>query len=156
MPKQAVVQGVYSDLKTIKSRSVVQVVVEVPIERGQEIVEAFGFPQPAQEVHVVIARMANGHQEREEPEGVDGASTGRRRFEELPAPQQAALACKEKAFQRFLHEEYSALEVSEEEAAREVREICNVASRADLKHPGPAASWRGLYDRYQVWLRVPA
>ena len=49
--------GSYADLKIIKTRSVVQIVVEVPLERGKEVTDLFGLPQPNAEVHVVVARM---------------------------------------------------------------------------------------------------
>lgn len=50
-------QGTYSDLKIIKSRKVVQVIVELPIEQANAFVEMFGMPNPAEEVWVAIAEL---------------------------------------------------------------------------------------------------
>ena len=55
---KAAIQGNYSDLKTVKTRSVAQMIIEVPIEQGEEIVRIFGFPRPGQEIPVAIARLA--------------------------------------------------------------------------------------------------
>lgn len=149
--KPAAIQGVYADLKTIKSRSTVQIIIECPIERGAEIVEAFGFPQPAGEVHVVVARLAlEREQETPHPE------RGKREFASLPAPQQAALACKSEAFQRFLHEEYGGPDISEETAAKAVRRLCGVDSRAQLTRPQAEQKWTELHAQFRGWLQVPA
>lgn len=153
MTKPAVISGTYADLKTIRSRSTVQIVVEVPIERGAEIVEAFGFPQPGSEVHVVVARLANGHAEPAEVPAQE-----RRQFVTLPRPQQAALVCQREAFQRFMHEEYQARAVSEADAANEVRIVCGISSRADLIQDGSEAAkaWDELYSTFQTWMQVAA
>jgi hypothetical protein len=54
---KAAFQGSYADLKFIKSRSVAQVVVELPIEEAAAFVAAFGAPVPGSECPVALARI---------------------------------------------------------------------------------------------------
>lgn len=50
------IAGTFSDIKTIKSRSVVQLCIEVPIERADEALSILGgVPQPGRERWVGIA-----------------------------------------------------------------------------------------------------
>ncbi len=51
----AAFQGSYCDMKFIKSRSVAQVVIEIPIEQAAAFVAAFGAPDPAKECPVAGA-----------------------------------------------------------------------------------------------------
>ncbi len=53
----AVIQGTFADMKTVKTRKTLQIVLEVPIEMGEQVVRAFGFPDPSKEVNVAIARL---------------------------------------------------------------------------------------------------
>jgi len=146
MTERAVIRGNYADLKFIKTRSVCQIIIEVPIEQGAEIVGAFGAPLPGAEVPVAIARI--DPEAKREPE--------RRPFNTLPYPQQAALACQSEPFWTFLRETRLTNVQSETDAATAVRNICNVNSRADLK-PNNAAGgmWKSLYREYQAWLDGP-
>lgn len=57
MTANAIMHASYSDLKLIKSRSVCQIVLEIPIERAAAAVEMFGVPIPGQEIAVAVARL---------------------------------------------------------------------------------------------------
>jgi len=154
MPAPAAISGTFSDLKTVKSRSVVQLVIEVPIEQGAAVIEAFGFPQPGAEIHVAVARLvaAPAVVEREPP-----TEKPRRKFDELPQSQQAGIRCSEGVFWRFLAEIYGLKADSPETAAAAVRKICGVESRADLDRvrPGESSTWERLNARFVVWLHHP-
>lgn len=72
-------------------------------------------------------------------------SKERRRFSDLPLPQQVALRCNDPNFQRFAWKaagEWGAL-FTEKDTAEWVREACDVRSRADIK-PGTTAGKRWL------------
>ena len=91
------IAGTYSDLKFIKSRSVAQVVVEVPIERAADVVALFGTPQPGGEVWVGMARLKDNPNAAGEPDGKasgfgpeDGGSTPPR----LPRPARRGHRCR--------------------------------------------------------------
>ena len=61
MDDKAVITGTYSDLKIIKTRKVVQVIIECPIEQFEHIVKVVGGPRSDQEIPVCIARMDYGN-----------------------------------------------------------------------------------------------
>lgn len=154
MPAPAAISGTFSDLKTVKSRSVVQLVIEVPIEQGAAVIEAFGFPQPGAEVHVAVARLVAApatieHQPKEEKP--------RRKFDTMPRSQQAGIRCSEMAFWRFLNENYGQEVNSAESAAALVRQICHVASRAELDRGliGESTAWDHLEARFVIWMHHP-
>lgn len=54
---EAVIQGTFADMKTVKTRKTLQIIIECPIELGEQVVKAFGFPDPSKEVNVAIARL---------------------------------------------------------------------------------------------------
>lgn len=57
MTDKAVIQGSYADLKFLKTRSICQLIIELPIEKAQEAIDAFGVPNYGEEVPVAIARL---------------------------------------------------------------------------------------------------
>ena len=169
MAKRAAISGVYSDLKTVKTRSVCQIVVEIPIERGKEIVDAFGFPQPGSEIHVAIARLngeaGSNNISAKAPSTEAPVSPTKRSFDELPYSQQAALKCQDAAFQKFIAERDPAFNVASvdiftndpEERAKQitakiVRRYCNVESRSEILPDTDAGErWNSLMDEYHLW-----
>lgn len=151
MPAPAAISGTFSDLKTVKSRSVVQLVIEVPIEQGAAVIEAFGFPQPGAEIHVAVARLVAAPQTIEhEPQ----ADKPRRKFNSLPRSQQAGMRCNEPAFWRFMNERLGQDIKGPDSAAFAVRHLCGVESRAALDGPGRDA-WDDLNARFDVWMNHP-
>ena len=111
MSALAVIQGSYADLKIVRTRQAVQIIVECPLERLPEIVAAFGAPNPAAEIPVAVARLnetasdeapsREGHMRpvssMEEPGAQgEGASLsvreGNRPVVSSPAPRQRTLA----------------------------------------------------------------
>jgi hypothetical protein len=66
-----------------------------------------------------------------------------RRFDDMPKSQQSALLCNDKEFQEFMFSDNA------EQAARRVREYCDVESRAELDiKAGPAAEWDKLRAQF--------
>lgn len=135
---KAVITGCYADLKLIKTRSVAQVVIEVPIEQAQKAIDTLGLPLPGQEIHVAIARLNTA----EAPPKKSNHKLS----------QQAALRCDEPAFEKFLQEEYGNTDAS---PADMVRAICEIDSRSELDRNEQAAMiWRNIEREYQAWLRM--
>jgi hypothetical protein len=129
MTNLAAIQGTFADFKTVKSRSVVQIVIEIPIEAGKHAIDVLGFPQPGAEIPVALARLdpehvsaaassvtadpagANGVKSAsprgDVPEGDEGKPGHQpepvsRSWSELPYPQRAGIRCGEPAYQEFL------------------------------------------------------
>src|SRR5579859_2923411 len=57
MSSNAVIDGCFADFRLVKTRSICQLVIEIPIERAEEAVQKFGLPLPGQEIHVAVARL---------------------------------------------------------------------------------------------------
>ena len=102
MTDPAAIDGSYADFKLVKTRSVCQLVVEIPIERAEEAIRKFGIPQPGQEIPVALARLqtppkAAANAERSEK--------GKERYRESDKMQQAAtravMLCEDRKFQMW-------------------------------------------------------
>ncbi len=153
MTEPAAIAGTFADLKTVKTRSVVQMIIEVPIEHGEQIIAAFGFPRPGDEVPVAVARL--------DPEKANTSPAApkrpRRPFHDLSLSQQAALRCQDERFREFLIEEYDAQwmimikdKSFNEMPAAMVRDLCCVKSRAEFDtNPAAAKEWRDLNAEYE-------
>ena len=141
---QAVIQGDYVDLRFVKSRKVCQIVIECPIELGQQIVRAFGTPLPDTTIPVALARLNEAAQPKE-PE--------RRSFNQLKPSQQAGILCGQGDFRTFVLERGAHFEPQSPEDA--VRCLCEVTSRAELDTNSMAATlWQSLRSEFEVWKRV--
>jgi hypothetical protein len=149
MSEKAAIMASYADFKIIKTRQVCQMILEVPLERAESVVAAFGLPQPAKETYVAVARLQTPAKEETPPTALPVAH---RPFPDLPYPQQAALRCQDMSFRDWLREFYEPGIRSADDAAKFVREHCGVTSRADIR-PGTNAadSWERLNTRYTLW-----
>ena len=160
MTPPAAISGNFADIKLVKTRSVVQMVIEIPIERAKEVTDAFGWPQPGSEIHVAVARLRVGQQE-EKP---------KRSWKQMTRAEQAGVLCNDPAFQNWIawHEVYGGLlesdsdsrwvtrSVTAEGAARYVRRACGVKSRSELDPPdgnatgyAPAEAWDRLVSEFR-------
>lgn len=154
MVEPAAIAGTFSDLKTVKTRSVVQMIIEVPIERGAEIIAAFGFPRPGDEVPVAVARL--------DPEKVKHApeppEKPRKPFEDYTLAQQAGMRCGDEKFWEFLLQRYNFAHMNKNAAANFVRDTCcNGQSRTFLSNvPEFAEKWRAINDEFMQWAGLAA
>ena len=151
--------GTYADLKIIKTRSVVQIVVEVPLERGKEVTDLFGLPQPNAEVPVVVARMdpeqlapSNVVQiEDHRPDDDDPQKPPR------PLSQIAAILCNNAVFQKFIEEQSDGWDhrPTSDEAAEWLRANCGIKSRVELNANEVAAQrFKKIRGQYDAWTKL--
>ena len=157
-------KAVYADWKLIKTRSVVQVVFELPVEQADQAYEVLGgMPVAAKERWFGVAAIRN-------PEASPGASVSqpdpveqprpdraKKDWRDLPPSQQAALRCNDPKFRAFMTEKHGLVSVSSDGAASAVRLICSVKSRSELdtEHRSRVI-WKQLDDQFQAWERVGA
>jgi hypothetical protein len=145
-----VLKATYSDLKTVKTRSVCQLILELPIEALTDVVSLLGAPVPGNEVWVAVARLRQGGAE-PGPAPVEAAS------EPEPPPrkakslaQTAGILCATGSFQKFVGAK------SETEAADYIRGHCNVRSRADIDGNEEAERiFRDIKGEYDMWMAHP-
>ena len=153
MSEAAVFKGTFSDFRIVKGRKVVQIMVEVPSEQANAALAALGgLPDPANPAWVAVARL--DAKQAEQPRQI--AAPDRKRWEDMPPAQQAAIRCGEAKFWEFL-EDYSNLSWSianADGAASVVRELCGIQSRRELNDaPAAAEAWRKLDSQYWLWKR---
>lgn len=144
------IYGTFADLKSVKTRSVVQMVIEIPIEQAERVVSAFGFPQPGAEIAVAVARL--------DPEKAKAAPTPpekpKERFADKRLSVQAGIRCSDERFQRFISSQYEQWLRDSEDSADFVRRHCTVDSRKDLDDKRLTSSrerWTALNAEYEKW-----
>lgn len=166
----AAFSATYSDWKVIKGRKVVQIVFELPLEKSDEAYQVLGgMPIAATEKWCAIARL-NPNKEVMPPESqhdqppetqprpvtdrqASPAGADKRKFEDMPAPQQAGMLSQDRAFRFFLAEKFEMPIPDPDEAASIIRHHCKVKSRAHLTPDN--AEWSSLVLAYRLWQRHP-
>ncbi len=140
MTGPAIILGTFADLKTVKTRSVVQVVVEVPIEQGKQVVEAFGFPQPGAEIPVAVTRV--------EPVAVtEKSKRPGRPFADMPPSQQAGMLCTDSSFMRWANPD----KPTHEGTRMAILNWCGISSRRQLNSEAPACRlWDAMLARFHA------
>lgn len=155
MSAPAAIKATFSDFKLVRGRKVAQLVLEVPLEAADQALSALGgLPNPASETWVALARLdPNAKPDAQPP----AAPKERRRFNAMLPAQQAALRCKDEAFQRFMHEEGHSPSMAEDDVTAAVRNYCGVISRSELAtQPTAQARWSDLRDMFEAWMQVAA
>lgn len=171
MEQAAAFRASYADWKLIKTRSVIQIVLEVPIEQADRAYQVLGgMPAPGAEQWCAVARLNEGVKVAPElpveAAGSCGETPDRPHFPRMPVSanrrlaQQAGMLCADPVFRAFLNEEGPigiGPITDEESAALAVRELCGVKSRAELTPGSDAARrWSDLHGRFLAWKMVPA
>lgn len=149
MSTAAAFRATYADWKLIKTRSVVQIVFEVPLEAADHAYRVVGgMPNPASETWFGIAKL-KPEEETERPRSSDTIPSPQASGAKPPG-QVAGYLCTLPAFWKFINEEYQHVRAdSADSAAQAIRIICSVKSRADLTNDNYA--WRDLRERFRIW-----
>jgi hypothetical protein len=165
--------GTFSDIRSVKTRSLCQIIIEVPIEQAASIIAMFGYPTPGEEIHVAVARLKGGDANTNRPDTTmadngsdkspppsDAASGGgeSRKWDDLPYSQQAGIRCAETHFQNFINERFYRGEsaLTPTGVVNVVRRQCGVASRSQLIRGTPAGDrWHYLDTEFLNWKHAP-
>lgn len=136
-----IIQGTYSDFKMIKTRSVCQVIIELPLEQAESFISMFGIPQPSQEKWVALAML----NERNIQKNSDVSF----------AIQKCGILCKEKIFGVFLKESKKLSEINTndpESITQGLKSILGVKSRTEFHKEENLIAWNRLYSEYEMWV----
>ena len=141
MTDRAIFQGTVREIKQIVTRSVLQIVIEVPIENGRLVYAALGgWPVAGSEPWVAVARL--------DPKAAPAAPSEPEK-PKFSLTRQAGIACDDPRFRQWLIEVKGMPESGKTSAT--VRWICGVGSRADFdKDPAAGERWRALWAEYQM------
>lgn len=142
MTDHKVIRGTYADFKIIKTRSVAQFIVEMPIEHAESAIRTFGIPNGQDEQWVAVAALETLPIVRNE--------------DAEKAVQQAGILCGNQEFGNFLIEEMGMADIkpsNPESVAEALRSICNVESRKEFHRDGQALkTFQTLHGEYNKWL----
>ena len=134
MTDRAAIKATFSDWRPVKTRKVLQLIFEVPLEQTELAMKALGVPQPDQETWCAIA-LLRPETKPEKPQ---------RHWDQLKPSQQAGIACDDPRFQKWANCPNA------EDAAVFVRDVCGVASRAELDVNRDACFvWGKLYADFR-------
>jgi hypothetical protein len=157
-------RATYSDWKLVKTRGVVQVVMEVPVGESDAAYEILGgMPVHGKERWFGIAAIKSPEEKeaRAKPRQSsppsphpDGAARQKMDWRDVQPAAQAAMRCEKPEFWAFLREEYEYPYINHPDlAAIAVRTICQVKSRSELSTNHKArVLWKQLDDQFQAWL----
>lgn len=155
-------RATYSDWKLIKTRGVVQVVMEVPLADADAAYDVLGgMPVHGKERWFGIAALKSPAEEaRATPDQdsppkhshPDRARREKMDWRDMQPAAQAGIRCNDPVFWRFLHEEHHLASQTKDYAENAVRNICGVTTRADLGTNHKArVIWKQLDDQFQAW-----
>lgn len=138
---QRVCSGTYADFKIVKTRNVAQVIIEIPLEQGNDFVTRFGLPDPHIEKWVAIALMK--------------ANTIQHDPSASSAIQAAGILCKEPKFGEFLRDQIGLPEVRPDQEPSIVdglRTILGIKSRTEMHENSEAVkAFNRIKGEYDSW-----
>ncbi len=146
MTDRAAIAGVFADMKSVKTRSVVQMIVEIPIEQAEAVVQMFGYPKPGAEVPVAVARLkAKPSAEIVSDDTPTLQKRQPRRWEDMPPSQAAALACQSLPFRQWLGATCAAT------ADEQLKLMLGISSKSELDtDPVAAEMWKAQLSSYRA------
>lgn len=167
MNAAACFRAAYADFKLIKTRGVVSISFELPVEQAQAALDVLGgMPVAATEVWCAVARLGSEKEvmppatskptTETPPRQKETAGGAKQAFRDMRLPNQAGMLCAEVPFQRFLAETQRHDIASTDDAADYVRRYCGVASRSDIRPRCPSGDrWTRLVEEYRAWMHAP-
>lgn len=152
MTDAAIIRATYSEWKMVKTRKVLVLSFEVPLEAQAAVMAALGTPMPDAETWVAIARLRQGGaepvSEPEQPVIEHQPESPIRRSKSLA--QIAGILCSSGSFQKFAGAK------NEQEAADYIRGHCGVDSRAEIDGSENATRiFKEIKAEYDFWMAAP-
>lgn len=148
-------RATYSNFVNVKTRGVVQIVFEVPLHDSNAALEILGgMPNPAQERWFGIAPLRS---EQPQPRPVHpkppaGAQREKKKWEEMPKSQQAAICIGEPAFSAYLKEHHPDEWHEAGDADGCLKTILRIVSKTELvTNHKAAALWHQIDTHYHAW-----
>jgi hypothetical protein len=160
MTDKAVVRASYSDYRRVRSRKVLQLVFEVPLELEAETFKRIGYPG-GNEDWFALARLqevAEGVAAQPSPSATGAGEVSsraspvsRRPVADMAIGSQIALACHTEMFQQWIRIEYG-VPIHDEQAAEEW--VLHMAGGAERKRDVDPAFWSMIHDRFEMWVKT--
>jgi hypothetical protein len=155
----------YADFKLIKTRGVVSISFELPVEQAQSALDVLGgMPVAATEVWCGIARIKpeievmqvvgrESSKSQSDTSPRSRVEAGAKKWDEMTLCAQAHTLCNDQSFIKFMREETHASLGFE---AEYVKTYCGVSSRSQLARGTESGDrWASLVSRYRAWMANP-
>lgn len=154
-------KATYSDWKLIKTRGVVQVVMEVPLSEADAAYQILGgMPDFSHERWFGVAPLKNPPAEKEsskapaepQPATDKPPAAAKRDWRDVPVSQQAGIHLNDPMFTAFLKEEYADEWHETGDADSCLKFICGVERKRDIAGMQPArVIWHQLDKQFHAW-----
>lgn len=164
MTDEAVIRATYSDMRPVKSRQVLQIMFEVPIEQAEKVLQTLGFPRSDTDTWCAIARLVTPEPTAAPlPAAPKSEARSQRAKDDYalkpPAEQavvRAARLCTEVRFQSWLEQHCAGRGItttdqpSMETTAELLRRCIGVRSRGEIKDdPAAFKRWQTVETAYK-------
>lgn len=156
-------QATFVDCKNVRSRSVVQIILEVPTEQANSALACLGgIPLPGQETWVAVACLDERKVKKEPEQKTKSLS---KKWNEISYTEQAAIRCADPKFQDWIehHAKWGcwlssakdkAKPITSENARAYILKACRIESRRELNTNQNAAEvWKQIDADYQFFLK---
>jgi hypothetical protein len=139
MTDARVIKATYTEWRMIKTRKVLQLVLEIPLEQQGDVLTRLGPPMPDQEKWVAVALLDElvAQEAEQKPKDLDRSLTGKQRYANSSAMEQArdraAYRLPKDTKFRVWAAGFSPYPLRDEaDVARFIRDRCGVDSRAEI------------------------
>lgn len=167
MSEPRVIRADYTNWRPVAGRKVLQLILEVPIEQTADVMEKLGFPLPGESKWVAVALLdekpssphslpisgKTGEAKLATAPANDGIAGSiakeRRPFKSLAPSAQAAMACSDPSFRRWLVPNQQ--NVDAEMTTDILKARLGIKSRRELDMVSDTR-WDSLYAEYQAFL----
>jgi hypothetical protein len=119
------IRASYSEFQMVKTRSVLKIILEVPIERAADVLKKLGVPIPGEERHVAVALLSDLAKE---PDNV--VSIAKTRYAQSSPMERAVTRAGMLAHDEEFWQWSSTMD--EADAAGWIRDRCGVRSRSEI------------------------
>lgn len=141
MTTNKVIQGTYADFKIVKTRSVAQMIIEIPLEQAQTAINMFGVPTPSLEHWVAVAALDSRVIQKNE--------------DAVNAVKQAGMLCKSESFGDFLRQRYvpEVIPTNPESIADGLRKVLGIKSRTEFHENQDALmAFTRIKTEHEKWI----
>lgn len=141
--------------KTVPTRKVFQMVLELPIEKAADAIKLFGTPDSDGATWLAVARLIGPDKGSSPPVDSVGAPQGQgkvRHFKDMNRSQQAAIMCRDDEFQSWMGEidPDGAPAFREGQAIGLLKQHLGIVSRRELDtDPAKAKAWDSLLADFE-------
>lgn len=135
----AAIDATFADYRTVKTRKVLQLILEVPIERQAEVFEILGFPMPDNPPWLAVARLKRDLPAEQKPKDESRSERAKQAFAMKDGGEKAVtrsiLLCKTMGFQVWFERHCAGKGIvtngqpGEESTGELLRQYLNISSR---------------------------